>query len=174
MSTLTITNSLYVPPFTITETARHENSAECAASFIEFEVKGNADNYPIKLNYSSAPNGGSVSLDKLGTGTGIFKLALNNEEFFADQQSATGQMQEFSTIDLLLSNTGTTKFRLNFLSSDVTRNPITNNLVWLRCDKIEGDTSASTSISGGLQKNGATLFSISNFRDMWYSDLDQK
>lgn len=168
MSTLTITNSLYVPPFTITETLRNENTDNCSQSILEFEVIGEVTNLPVKLEYVGTPSGASATLVKLGTGSGEFIDTATNSEFFMDLQDTDGE-PAFSEINLLLTNSGTTKFRFEILSSAVARNPENFNMVALQCDEIEGNSNITTFANGELLVNGNTVgLYLSNSRNMFY------
>lgn len=172
MSTLTITNSLYVPPFSITETLRNENSDTCSDSFVEFNVTGEVTNEPLRLRYNGAPSGATVEITKIGTGLGIIKDASTGTEFFSDVQPADGQMNLFSQVDLLLTNTGTTKFRFRISSSTTFKNLITNSLVFLSCNNEEGDQVKSTFASGSITTvdNTTTFIGVSNNKTMYYRD----
>lgn len=173
MSTLTITNSLYVPPFSITETLRNENPDTCSDSFVEFNVTGEVTNEPLKLRYDGSPSGATVEITKIGTGLGIIKDASTGTEFFSDVQPGDGQFNLFSEVDLLLTNTGTTKFRFRISSSVNYRNPTTQNMVLLSCTNVEGSTEVSTFASGSIDTvdNTTTFISVSNNKTMYYTDI---
>lgn len=170
MSTLTITNSLYVPPFTITETLRNENADSCSDSFVEFNVTGEVTDKPLKLKYTGSPSGAIVEITKIGAGLGVIKDASTGTEFFVDAQPADGQFNLFSEVDLLLTNTGTTKFRFRISSSTTIMNPVTDELIFLNCTDMGGSQSAGTYASGSISTvdNITTFISVSNSKTMYY------
>lgn len=174
MSTLTITNSLYVPPFSITETFRNENTDTCSDNFVEFNVTGEVTNEPLKLRYNGSPSGATVEITKIGTGLGIIKDASTGTEFFSDVQPGDGQFNLFSEVDLLLTNTGTTKFRFRISSSTTVKNPTTGNFIFLGCTDIEGSPSISTFASGSINTvdNTTTFISVSNNKIMYARTAD--
>lgn len=172
MSTLTITNSIYIPLVTFTETARLEDDQGCIDSYVEFTVTGNVTDYPIKLEYNGSPSGAQVTIDKIGAGTGIFKDSLTNTEYFGDTQPKDGAFNLFSERDLLLTNTGTTNFRLRLNSTDTARNMATNKLVILSCSNNDGLDSVTVFSGASLtpQDNGTEAISVANEKTMYYSN----
>ena len=157
-------------PLTFVETLRQDNSDTCGQTLLEFEVTGNVNNYPFTLEYNGSPSGASVFINKLGTsGTGIFRLASDNTNFLVATQPKDGNFNLFSEKELLLTNTGTTKFRFIVQSSDTMRAP-NNQIVLLRCDNIEGMTATSTFASAALLPLDPIpqTLSIDNNRTMYY------
>lgn len=157
-------------PVQFVETLTEQNADSCSHSLIEFEVRGDLNNYPLWLDFSGSPSGAEVMLTKLGTGTGVFIDTETNMEFFGMTQPKDGEMNLFSKIDLLLTNTGTTKFRLTIMSSDTIRLP-NNQLALTSCSEIEGMQSTSTFASVALlsEDSSTSGISIINNRTVYYS-----
>lgn len=157
-------------PFTISETLRSENQDNCGHSYVEFEVNGDVTNMPIKLKYNGAPSGASVDIVEIGTGIGSFRYANNNAPFLGEVQEKDGSFNVFSQSDLLLTNTGTTKFRLSVMSSDTIKLP-NKQLAITSCTELEGMDSSSTFASVELLTQGEIPLplSVMNSRTVYYS-----
>lgn len=158
-------------PATFTETLRNDQSGFCLPSILEFEVSGDLTDYPVKIRCISSPSGANYSLVKLGTGTGIFNTATTQVEFIGDTQPKDGTSNKLSELDLLLTNSGTTKFRLTILSSDTAKNSM-QRIVLLHCSAVEGDIEIVTSASIDLIPLDTIPqnLSIENMQNMYYSE----
>ena len=157
-------------PISFVETYRNENGGSfCAPSSIQFEVSGDLTNYPLKLKFNGSPSGATVTLTKLGSGTGIIRDVATSSEFFGTTQIKDGAFNTFSTIDLIITNTGITKFELTILTSDVVKKP-SNILATMNCDDFGGGVAVTTVASASLSHTSpaSTIFTIGNTRTMYY------